>query len=90
MAMKITMLQAALAAALLVAGAAAAQDDGSGRAKIREACAADLQKLCPDKTGPDRRQCMSDNRDRLSDGCKAAIMERMKARAADGQAPPQH
>jgi len=33
----------------------------------------DMQKYCADKTGPDRRACMQDNKDKLSDGCKAAM-----------------
>jgi hypothetical protein len=62
---------------LLGAGAAAAQGgQGQGdpaRAAVREACAADMRKLCADKTGPDRRQCMMDHRADLSDGCKSAM-----------------
>jgi hypothetical protein len=73
--MKRHSLAAAAALMLLGAGVAAAQP-GRGnpaRAAVREACAADMQKLCADKTGPDRRQCMIDHRADLSDGCKSAI-----------------
>lgn len=76
--MKLTLMAAA--ATLIMFGAAAAQPGGGGQgnpamAKVREACSADMQKLCPDKTGPDRRQCMMANQDKLSDGCKSAMAE---------------
>ena len=62
-----------LAAAGLAMGASAAlaqnaPPPGGGMAACRE----DAQKLCPDKTGPDRRACMEANKDKLSDACKAA------------------
>lgn len=76
----------AAAEALMMFGAAAAQPGGGqgnpAMAKVREACSADMQKLCPDKTGPERRQCMQDNKDKLSDGCKSAIGEMMSAMQA--------
>jgi hypothetical protein len=37
------------------------------------ACRDDAQKLCPDKRGRDRRVCMVSNKDKLSDGCEAAM-----------------
>ncbi len=83
--MKLLMTAATAALMMLGAGAAAAQGGGQGNpmmAKVREMCAADMQKLCPDKTGPDRRQCMMDNQDKLSDGCKSAMADMMKARQA--------
>jgi hypothetical protein len=67
------------AAALLVAGvgAALAQNGspppGGGR---MAACRDDAQKLCPDKRGPDRRACLEANKDKVSDGCKAAMAAR--------------
>jgi hypothetical protein len=64
------------AAALLVAGAGAAvAQNGApppGGGGGMSACRDDAQKLCPDKTGPDRRTCMEANKDKLSDACKAA------------------
>ncbi|HET7083198.1 MAG TPA: hypothetical protein VFI23_00385 [Rhizomicrobium sp.] len=65
-----------LAAALMtLAGSAfaqappgAPQGGGGGMAACRE----DAQKFCADKTGPDRRACMEENKDKLSDACKAA------------------
>ena len=72
-----------VAAALLTAGAglALAQNGapppaGSGSGGRMAACRDDAQKLCPDKRGPDRRACMEANKDKLSDGCKAAMAAR--------------
>jgi hypothetical protein len=67
------------ATALLVAGAGAAlaqngsPPPGGGR---MAACRDDAQKLCPDKRGPDRRACLEANKDKVSDGCKAAMAAR--------------
>lgn len=83
--MKRLTLAATAVLSLLAAGAAAAQSDppqgsdhGVGRGNpamtaVRQACSADLQKLCPDLKGPERRQCMQDHAADLSDGCKSAI-----------------
>lgn len=76
MTFKTIMLAAAVVA--LGAGAALAQNGapppgGGGR---MAACRDDAQKLCPDKHGPDRRACMQANKDKLSDGCKAAMAAR--------------
>ena len=72
-----------IVAALLTAGAglAPAQNGapppgGGGRLA---ACRDEAQKLCPDKRGPDRRACMQANKDKLSDGCKAAMAARASA-----------
>jgi hypothetical protein len=54
-------------------------------AAVRQACAADMQKYCADKMGPDRRQCMQDHAADLSDGCKSAIAN-MRAQM---KAPPE-
>lgn len=85
------MLSAAAAFLLMAAGAAAAQDQptaqapaqgqgrgGPGMAAMRQACAADMQKFCADKAGPDRRQCMRDHEAEFSDGCKAARADMQK------------
>ena len=73
-----------LAAAVLAMGASAAlaQNGAPPRAAAARmsACRDDAQKLCPDKTGPDRRACMEANKDKLSDACKAA----RAARASGG------
>jgi len=85
----------ALALGVLVAGTSGAQPEHPGGA-MRQACAADIQKLCPDaKPGPGggMRECVRDHFDALSDGCKAAIAE-MRARrqnsgpALDSGPPP--
>jgi hypothetical protein len=89
--MKRFILAAAAAASLLGAGltsaggAVAQGGPGQGnpaRAAVRQACAADVQKLCPDKTGPDRRQCMMDHAADLSDGCKSAMAAMREQRQA--------
>ena len=53
--------------------------------KVREQCAADSQKFCGDKQGRERMQCMRDNTDKLSDGCKSAMAEMQAARQAARQ-----
>jgi len=84
--MKPSLLAVAAALVLLSAGAGVAQtgpgQDNPARTAVRQACAGDMQKLCPDKTGRDRRQCMMDHLADLSDGCKsamAAMREQMRA-----------
>lgn len=43
---------------------------------IREACAADLEKHCPDQKHPlTRARCLGRQRDALSDGCSRALRE---------------
>jgi hypothetical protein len=69
-----------VAAMLIVAGAgtALAQDAGpppAGGGRMA-ACREDAKRLCPDKTGPDRRDCMKANKDKVSDACKAALAAR--------------
>lgn len=62
-----------VAAGLLAAGTALAQaPQGGGGGGGMAACRDDAQKLCAGKTGPDRRACMEENKDKLSDACKAA------------------
>ena len=67
-----------LAAAMLAMGASAAlAQNGAPPAGGRMmACRDDAQKFCSDKHGPDRRACMQANKDKLSDGCKAAMAAR--------------
>ena len=69
-------------AALAVAGAAAAQPGPGGppspelmaaRQAMREACAADMKKLCDGKEGREAMMClMRDNADKMSPTCKEA------------------
>jgi hypothetical protein len=70
------LLLAATAGGALAQGAGAPPPGGGRMA----ACRDDAQKLCPDKTGPDRRACLDANKDKLSDACKAA-----RAARANGQ-----
>jgi hypothetical protein len=47
---------------------------GGGRgAAMRAACGDDIGKLCADKTGRDIRSCLTDNKDKVSATCKAAM-----------------
>ncbi len=68
-------LSIVVAAGLLAAGTALAQapqgGGGGGNGRMA-ACRDNAQKLCAGKTGPDRRTCMEENKDKLSDACKAA------------------
>ena len=80
------------ALALAAAGASFAQQPGGGggagpspemqaaRAAMREACAADMQKLCEGKTGREAFMCLRENADKASQGCKDA-MAKMRAAA---------
>ncbi|HEX3754389.1 MAG TPA: hypothetical protein VHV26_04875 [Rhizomicrobium sp.] len=45
---------------------------GGGGGRLA-ACRDDSAKYCSDKRGPDRRACLNDNKDKLSDACKAAL-----------------
>jgi hypothetical protein len=78
MTIKTMMLAAAMLA--IAAGSALAQNGAPPAGGGMAACRDDAQKLCPDKTGPDRRACMEANKDKLSDACKAA----RAARASGG------
>ena len=79
-----SMLALALAAS---AGAA----ETTPPARPRMACAADLQRLCPDVTPGGGRimQCLKGRMDQVSDGCKSAVMAQRAAhrarKAAEGQ-----
>ncbi|HUO21334.1 MAG TPA: hypothetical protein VMU59_02320 [Caulobacteraceae bacterium] len=82
-----------LMAALGGAGGAHAQAPAGGaspdmqaaRAAIQKACAADAASLCSGLTGREMNQCLRQNVDKVSPGCKDA-MSKMPARPA---APPQ-
>jgi hypothetical protein len=52
--------------------------DGKGElARVREACRADVERLCKgvEPGGGRIRECLRAHREELSDGCKAAIKE---------------
>jgi hypothetical protein len=73
----------ALTGALFVADVAAAQAAG-GMAATRTACQADLQTLCAGvQPGGGRiMQCLKQNRDKLSAGCKSALATQIAERRA--------
>jgi hypothetical protein len=83
---RLTTLSLAVFLAGSLAGASFAQGGPAGGG-LRQACGADMAKLCPDaQPGPGRRQCMMAHKDQLSDACKSAIAAAMAARQA-GQTP---
>jgi hypothetical protein len=69
---------AALAAVFIVAlfGGGTAQAAETSRQAIRQACADDVRALCAGVIpgGGRIKQCIVENRDRLSDGCKSALL----------------
>ena len=77
---------AAIAAAAIAATPAFAQSTAAPGGGVREACAADFSKLCPDAQPGNGsiRQCISAHHDELSDGCKAAVAAAMARRQAAG------
>ena len=79
---------------LLAAGVAAAQGMSSpppGAAQARKACAADIQRLCPDaKPGPGGglRMCLRDHQNDLSAECRSALATmRQQRQHGQGQGP---
>jgi hypothetical protein len=89
-----------LALAILSLGASAAgqpapngmpggDDLRSLRRSARAACADDMARLCPNAaTQDDRRTCMTQNRDKVSDSCKSARAAMRRTRGSmDAQAP---
>jgi hypothetical protein len=64
--------------------AAQQQFTGKGHARLREACADDIQKYCANADR--KRRCLRENMDKLSDACKAAVGQRggRRAREQDG------
>ncbi|MGA0599763.1 cysteine rich repeat-containing protein [Caulobacter sp. KR2-114] len=73
----------ALAGALTLADVTAAEAAG-GMAATRAACQADLQTLCAGvQPGGGRiMQCLKQNREKLSAGCKSALAERIAEKRA--------
>lgn len=73
-----------LASVFLIAGAAAA------RADVRTACADDVKSYCKgiEAKGGKLRDCMAENRAKLSNTCKLAVADRVlekQAKAADAK-----
>jgi hypothetical protein len=79
------------------AGVAFAQPPAGGGGRggaLRQACAADVQKFCPNmQPGPDIRACIRKNFASLSDPCKSAIQQmraqRQQQQSQAGAAAPQ-
>jgi hypothetical protein len=86
------LIAGALALGLIVAGAASGQPQGGGGGGgagvgVRQACAADFQKFCPDaKPGPGGglRECVAAHHADFSDACKSAIAAMRAARQQQG------
>jgi hypothetical protein len=70
-------------------GAPGGDDLRSLRRSARAACADDMARLCPNAaTQDDRRTCMTQNRDKMSDSCKSARAAMRRTRQSmDAQAP---
>jgi len=54
---------------------------------VRAACQADGEKLCPDKQGRERFQCMREKQDQLSQPCKDAMAQLPAPPAGAAPAP---
>jgi hypothetical protein len=79
---RLAILSVAIAIASSAAAVSFAQDAPAGGG-LRQACGADMAKLCPNaQTRDDRRQCMRAHQDQLSDACKSAIAAMMAHRQA--------
>ena len=48
-------------------------DRRSSRREARQACAADLRSFCDGKRGREARECLGDNREKLSQDCRTAL-----------------
>jgi multidrug efflux system membrane fusion protein len=57
------------------------------REKMRTACAADIQKLCPTAERREVRSCLQQNAAKLSEACKAAAAAGQKGGQASDQGP---
>ena len=87
---RLAILSLVVAIASSAAGVSLAQGALAGGG-LRQACGADMAKLCPDAApGDARRQCMRTHKDQLSEACKTAIVAAMAARQAGLSAPAPH
>jgi hypothetical protein len=79
-------LAAVLPLAALAQSATPQASTSEGRAKLRAACAADVQKFCAniERGKGAMRSCLQAHETQLSEGCKAARAERAAARANKG------
>jgi len=76
-------------------GASQAQDSGGappagggGNSAVRQACAADIAKVCPGVDRAGMRQCVTDNFSKLSDACQSAIMAMQSGGGGSPPPPP--
>lgn len=84
----IALTAAALAApALAQSGQTPTPAMQAARQTMMTQCAADMKTNCDGKTGREMMQCMRENSDKLSDGCKSAMQGWMAARQAAAPAP---
>ncbi|MDZ4867364.1 MAG: cysteine rich repeat-containing protein [Alphaproteobacteria bacterium] len=76
------LITSVLAISILTLPALAADNPPRGGGALREACKADIATLCPglEPGGGRIRECLRANRDKISDGCKAAIAAARQAR----------
>jgi hypothetical protein len=80
---------AVIAVAMLMAGAAVAQDHPGGGA-LRDACKADVQQYCAnvEHGGGRIMKCLNDNEDKLSQQCKDARAAARARKEHKSSAPP--
>ena len=71
------------------AAAAMAAESQAPMGALREACKADVASLCPGiQPGGGRiKECLKANKDKVSEGCKAAIAAMMRARQESKSQP---
>jgi hypothetical protein len=65
--------------------------DNPQLAAVRQACAADMQRLCPNAQGADRRTCMANHVNDLSKACadaRAALMAQYNQNGGGAPASP--
>jgi len=89
--MKHSFLSAAAAlASLALVGAAAAQPAGADA--VRQACAADFQKLCPDAKPGDGslRACARAHFTEFTGACRQAMLQMRQAMQSGQSEPPKH
>jgi hypothetical protein len=74
------MIRIGLFALPFVAITAGAAEPQLPKSALREACKADYQRLCANvpRGGGRIKQCMRDNRDKLSEPCRRALDQRTK------------
>jgi hypothetical protein len=84
------LITSVLALSLFALPALAADNPPPGGGAVREACKADIATLCAglEPGGGRIRECLRANKDKLSDGCKAAIAAARQARKEKSSTAP--